>query len=423
MTTKQYDYSNGPAIIQPHSIAKHTILQSYLAAYFQTLASSPNQEVLKLTLVDGFAGGGQYILDETGELVEGSPLILLDASKEAEFLINQNRTKPIKFDIDYFFVEKNKHAHAHLHKVLRDNGYFGRIGKDIHLFHSEFQQKSKDITHFIKKKTPKKGRSIFLLDQYGYKDVPASLIRQIFSELPSAEVILTFAVDALINFVSDDESTERMLAQIGIPDALRGKTIQEIKSSENDWRLFIQSALYRELVFQCGAKYFTPFFIRNTKGHGDYWLIHLSQHHKARDVMTTVHWDNNNHFIHYGGPGLDMLHVVGYDPVYDPARSGQQTLGFEFDDVARKTSVKALNEQIPVIIYADDNGLSFGELFATTCNETPATSEIYKESLGRLMEEKVIEIIGADGVQRRSFRQIKHTDQLIAPKQRSLFSI
>ena len=420
MTTKQYDYSNGPAIIQPHSLAKHTVLQSYLAAYFQTLVNSPNQDVLKLTLVDGFAGGGQYIHDETGELIKGSPLILLDASREAEFLINKNRKKSIKFDIDYFFVEKDQHAYTHLDKVLRDKGYSGRIDKNIHLFHSEFQQKSKDIIHFIKKKNPRNGRSIFLLDQYGYKDVPTPLIRQIFSKLPSAEVILTFGVDALVNFVSDNESTQKVFDRIGIPDVLRERTIQDIKSSENDWRLFIQSALYRELVFQCGAKYFTPFFIRNTKGHGDYWLIHLSQHHKARDVMTTVHWDNNNHFIHYGGPGLDMLHVVGYDPVYDPARSGQQTLGFEFDDVARKTSVKALNEQIPVIIYADDNGLSFGELFATTCNKTPATSEIYKESLGRLMEEKVIEIIGADDVQRRSSRQIKHTDQIIAPKQRRL---
>ena len=33
--------------------------------------------------------------------------------------------------------------------------------------------------------------------------------------------------------------------------------------------------------------------------------------------MTEVHWANNNYFIHYGGAGLDMFQMVGYDPVHD----------------------------------------------------------------------------------------------------------
>jgi len=56
MTLKQYNWKNGPDLIQQHSVAKHRILQAYLAAYFRTLVSSPNQEVMRLTLVDGFAG-------------------------------------------------------------------------------------------------------------------------------------------------------------------------------------------------------------------------------------------------------------------------------------------------------------------------------------------------------------------------------
>lgn len=34
---------------------------AYLAAYFHTLVSSPSQEVLRLTLIDGFVGGGLYL--------------------------------------------------------------------------------------------------------------------------------------------------------------------------------------------------------------------------------------------------------------------------------------------------------------------------------------------------------------------------
>ena len=120
MTQKHYNWKNGPDVIQQHSIAKHRILESYLAAYFQTLVSSPNQDVLKLTLVDGFAGGGLYTHNDTRELVKGSPLICLNATKEADFLINKDRRKPVKLDVSYFFVEADRHAHLHLDKVLRD---------------------------------------------------------------------------------------------------------------------------------------------------------------------------------------------------------------------------------------------------------------------------------------------------------------
>lgn len=420
MPRKPYDYRNGPDLIQQHSVAKHRILQSYLAAYFQTLVSSPNQDVLRVTLVDGFAGGGLYIHNDTKKIVKGSPFIFLDATREAGFLINKDRTKPVDLQVDYFFVEADRYAHLHLDKVLREEGYGSSIGNTIQVLNARFQDEADRIIDFIKRKSPKNGRSIFSLDQYGYKEVPTLLIQKIFSRLPSAEIILTFGVDSFLNYANDEKLTQWKVDDLGIQDVLQGRSIDEIKGSEKDWRLFIQSSLYRTLVTRCGAKHYTPFFIRNKKGHGDYWLIHLSQHHRARDVMTEVHWDNNNYFIHYGGPGLDMFRMVGYDPDHDSTYKGQNTLGFEFDDVAKRASIAALNEDIPRRVYANDEGLSFGELYATTCNESPASAAIYRDSIGEQMEQKTVEVISADGVKRRSAQQIKPSDQIIAPRQRSL---
>ena len=103
---ERYSWKNGPAKIKQHSLAKHQILKSYLNAYFQTLVPNgqPRNE-FKLTLVDGFAGGGLYIHEDTKELIKGSPFILLDAEKEANFTINQNRDKPVRLDITHFFIE------------------------------------------------------------------------------------------------------------------------------------------------------------------------------------------------------------------------------------------------------------------------------------------------------------------------------
>jgi three-Cys-motif partner protein len=423
MSYKPYNYKNGPDFIQQHSVAKHQILQSYLAAYFQTLVSSPNQEVLRLTLVDGFAGGGLYVHKDTKKLIKGSPFIFLDAAREAEFLINKNRRKPVRFEVDYFFVEADRLAYSHLDKVLREDGYGNFIGNSIQLMHSKFQDQADGIIDFIKRKSPKNGRSIFALDQYGYKQVPTQLIRKIFSSLPSAEVILTFGVDSFLNYANDEKLTQSFFGEFDLPAVLNGRSLDDIKSNDADWRLFIQSALYRTLVSRCGAKHFTPFFIRNKRGHGDYWLIHLSQHHKARDVMTEVHWKHNNQFIHYGGAGLDMFQMVGYDPDHDIKYLGQSSLGFEFDDIARKASVFSLSEQIPQRIYSNNEGVSFGVLFATTCNGSPASAEIYRESIQQLIEEKVVDVISVEGIRRRSAQQIKASDQIIAPQQRGLFLV
>jgi three-Cys-motif partner protein len=421
LPNSHYNWKDGPALIQQHTIAKHNILRSYLAAYFRTLASTPSQDVLRLTLVDGFAGGGQYVHDDTRQIVMGSPFIFLEATQEADYLINRDRKKPVHLDIDYFFIEANRQAFSHLDMVLRQRGFESALGANIHLRNKKFDEVSDEIIAFIKTKSPRNGRSIFVLDQYGYKDVPTRLIRNIFASLPSAEIILTFGVDSFLNYASDGELTKRLLDRIGVGDVLSGRSIEEIKSSEKDWRLFIQSNLYRALVDRCGAKHFTPFFIRNKKGHGDYWLIHLSQHHRARDVMTEVHWDNNNYFIHYGGAGIDMFQMIGYDPRRDSAFKGQSELGFEFNNVAHDASVESLVEQIPRHIYARDEGLTFGELFATTCNTSPATSDIYRSALETLISHKSIDVVSAEGAKRRSAGQIHSTDHIKPPPQKSLF--
>lgn len=48
----------------------------------------------------------------------------------------------------------------------------------------------------------------------------------------------------------------------------------------------------------------------------------FSQKARARDVMTRIHWENNNHFIHYGGAGLEMFEVLGYVPEKDDKKAG-----------------------------------------------------------------------------------------------------
>src|SRR6266566_5834786 len=204
MTSAPYEWKldKPPPKIKQHSVAKHEVLRAYLVNYIRTLVSSPHQDELRLTLIDGFAGGGVYQHETARVPVLGSPFVFLDAVKEAGFLLNQGRRKPIQLKVDHFFIESNANTYDVLEKTLREQGFAERINQDIHLRRNLFQAEVGSIIDFIKAKG-RVGRSIFLLDQCGYKDVPAELVRRILSELAGAEVIVTFAVDALINFASD----------------------------------------------------------------------------------------------------------------------------------------------------------------------------------------------------------------------------
>lgn len=408
-----------PPVIKQHSLAKHEILRAYIIAYIQTLTTSPQQDLFKLTLVDGFSGGGVYRHATTGEEVLGSPFVMLEAVKEAEFLINQHRQKKIHFEVDYFFIEADKGAVEVLRYQLVERGYGTLLNNSVFVFEDKFHNHADSIVEYVRKKSPKAAKSIFLLDQYGYSDVPASLLNMLLKSLPGAEIILTFAVDSFLNFAGDHPVTKKGLERIGVSDLLRGRTFDEIKRTDKYWRLFIQSCLYNELVDASGAQFYTPFFIRSTNGHGDYWLLHLSQRPRARDVMTRIHWEKNNYFIHYGGAGLNMFQMLGYVPEMDSDYTGQMELGYCFDNSAKNKSIKALAEHIPHLIYPDPKGMSFGELFALTCNSSPASAAIYREALEELIRQNEIEIFSQDRKLRHSAARIHNNDQIIPARQRS----
>ena len=51
-----------PPKIDPHSLVKHQLVSDYLARYIQVLMSNYLIDKLTLSIVDGFAGGGEYLV-------------------------------------------------------------------------------------------------------------------------------------------------------------------------------------------------------------------------------------------------------------------------------------------------------------------------------------------------------------------------
>jgi three-Cys-motif partner protein len=414
LAKKHYHWGDGPAEIERHSIVKHDVLAEYLGKYFEIRTlNARGRERFRITLVDGFCGGGLYRLQGTDELISGSPLRMLQAVATAKASINQNRTKQLDLDVQYVLIDKDLHAIAFLTNLLQERGYGSQIGTSIHLIHDEFASATERTLALVKAHTPRSPTALFFLDQYGYAEVPASTIRKIFNTLPNSEVVLTFHVAAFATY-TNDVLTSRIedTLHIDIRACLGGQSIDDIKNNDADWRRFIQSALYQALVVGCGAQFFTPFFIRGSgSGHGEYWLVHLSQHLRAQDVMKEVHWLYQNHFVHYGGAGLNMLspHSMGFMQEFDG--------GFRFDDVAKHSTNEALHEQLATFIKALGKTVAFQELFAATCNGSPATAQMYKDVLEMLIKTGDVLVISTENVRRYNAKYIVDSDMIMSNPQ------
>ena len=193
-----------PPKIRPHSLAKHRVIDAYLRRYVDVLTQNRRIPEFRLTLVDGFSGGGVYRDWKTGERQPGSPMIMLEAMRDAAIAAQEKRSKEFNLDVEYFFIEKKPTFFSYLESTLRESEFQTFLGQQVHLLRGNFVEQLPAILQQIRQRG-RGERAIFLLDQFGYKDVPMPEIRRIFSELKNAEVILTFATDAMINYLSESE--------------------------------------------------------------------------------------------------------------------------------------------------------------------------------------------------------------------------
>jgi len=397
------------ANLAEHSLVKHQIYAQYLKNYVVERTTRFGMENFRLNVVDGFCGGGAYTTS-SGEKALGSPIVALNALYEAASEINAGRTKPINFDFRLLCYDKNQTALDRLRSELIEAGYEAEIDRTIHIQRSHFSQVAKRV---VDRLHAEPGRTIFLLDQYGYGAVTFDTLKYIFSTLSQPEVILTFGYDWLANFVGTYESVCAKFNTLALPPPPYEEYLKAC-GGKFGVPFFIQRQLTRE--FRNVAQFFTPFFITSRddgplRGSNlKYWLVHLAQHERANDVMKRTHWGVHNHSAHFGGDGLQML---GYD-AYQKGLAGQAHL---FGEIDQARTHYALLEDIPKVLEPEA-WVRVDSLWRNTCNETTSTSEMQRAALRALVEAKELEVLGPSGGSKRGLTVAK-ADLIRVPVQAS----
>lgn len=396
-----------PPSIEAHSKAKLDVLRRYLRAYFDRLNVNPQREEFKLDLVDGFAGGGTFL--DGDEMVSGTPLIMLEESEAARDRLNRGRTKPLHFDCKCYFVDVEPAHTDHLRKVLAERGYEVDDARIV-VRNGSFEEEVEDVLKEIRQRQPRAGRAIFLLDQTGFSQVEFVLVARIFRELPAAEVILTFAADALVNHLAETPQLIKATAPLQLTES---QIHDLIRYREGDGgRALVQRTLRAHARTVTGAVYDTPFFIRPGQSRRALWFLHLSRHPTARDVMIQRHWQLRNTFEHYGPGDFGML---GWDALKD-----SETLPlFHFGELEDRRLREQLLNSMPRELFSlvSEDPVTVDAMRHAFANETAAPFSLLDEVVLQLVREREINVLTPEGkIRSRALTRLQSTDRIAFPE-------
>lgn len=395
-------------------MAKLNVLRDYVEDYIAILCrQSFGAEIFKITLVDGFSGGGIY---DGGKL--GSPFVLLKAVEIAEARLNEpGRVKKIKIECDFHFVDESKEHVNCLKHEFEKSDYRSRLGKSIFLHQGKFEQKYPDIIDHIKKRHPKGGnRVIFFLDQCGYSDVHPSAIKKISAELNhKAEFIINYAIQWLEDFISDNNKFHAAFSKLGLEGWVSPEEIIRIKKDNNfHWKYLVESKIGPGLKAASGMPFFSPFYIEPVDSHRGYWLLHLAPHGRARSAMLDVYWSNANSHRHFGHAGFNMLAFKA-----DADQTGYFA-GMTFDETTRVMAKRKLSVDFARVIHEKHTGgLSYKDFISNYSNETIANQALTGEILADLAEAEELNITGPSGASKRS--KAINPDDIIQPIRQMVF--
>lgn len=344
----------------------------------------------------------------------------MDAVQAAEAAINVSRAKPLRVDARYFLIDRDPSAVACLREMLRRRSNWASEKDVVQVIEGNFESHLGGIIQAITGRGRAR-RSIFVLDQYGYTAAPPGLLRRIFDNLPNAEVFLTVAVGWMAAYLPNLKAAA---TKLGISqDVLTrvaacgddGPAIDDVELRPTLQRL--QLLLKEAFTTETGSTYYTPFFIVSRESNRSYWFLHMANNARANDVMKVLHWKVENHFEHFGGPGLAML---GYDPQRDDSLTGQ--LPFRFDDPARERTCTTLSSSLAARIASDyPDGVPFDHLFEQLCNETPATKAMLADTVCDLCEARELQKTGGHGERRAPTTKPKGDDCIRVARQRTFF--
>lgn len=406
MVGKIYTWEEG-ATLSEHSRKKHQILREYFYNYVMTRCRSPQVRKFRLAVVDGFSGAGRYNCGAAG-----SPIIFVEELSRAITAINLKRAldKMPLVEIECSLILNDAEAEAikilktNLAPVLLEHTHPNpNLKINIHYFCELFENIYPTVKGLIR--TERYKSIIFNLDQCGHSHVSTETLIDMMALNESVEVFYTFMIEALVAFLkkNDPEALRTQLSYLQLTSADFEALVQH--TSRREWLGTAERIVFSS--FQKCARFVSPFSINNPGG-WRYWLIHLANSHRARQVYNDILHQDIETQAHYGRAGLNML-------AHDPNEG--KTL-YLFNASAREQANEELLEDIPKFLHDSTPTVQVKDFYEKIYNSTPAHSDDINSAL---LGSNEIVIKTPNGGIRRKASQIHTSDVITFKQQRSFF--
>ena len=294
-----------PWPIEPHTRAKHAILERYSEAWFAILGQSSFSE---LVYIDGFAGPGRY---SNGEY--GSPIIALRAALQLS-----SRIKP---KVTFLFVEKDAETANVLRTILRDFKLPSSFSVTVEGDKAPNIGFEQIVAAFIEERT-RAGLSLpptfAFVDPFGWSGVPFDLVRRILS-YRSCEVLVTFMYEEINRFISLSEQELNFDAFFGT-EAWRAIASVPVPRERNRQ---LHDLYVSQLRDSAGMKYVRSFEMRNDRDVTDYYLFYATDNLLGLTRMKDAMWkvDSSGEFRFSDATDPNQMVLFGDEPQIDVLRS------------------------------------------------------------------------------------------------------
>ena len=284
--------------IEPHTKAKHEILQRYLGAWFPILGS----KIPRIVYIDGFCGPGRYLGGE-----EGSPIIALNEACKQPVLATS--------EVNFLFIDERADRIKHLEdeiSLLRIPGNF-----HVHPIVNEFENTLTKLLDDLQQNGYQLAPTFAFIDPFGFTGTPFTLVKRLLSN-PRTEVF----INIMIEFVNRFAAHPTPAVQQHIKDLLGASDVEinEVVKSQDRKLAFRQ--LYQEKL-QKHAKFVRFFEMYDDKNNLIYYLFFASNHPLGHKKMKESFWrvDNQSGFKFSDRTDPNQPVLFEIDPSIDLAKA------------------------------------------------------------------------------------------------------
>lgn len=290
--------------LEPHTEAKHRILESYLAGWFPVMASWEK----KILYLDGFSGPGRYAGGEPG-----SPLIALGV------LLNHphfHRWQHRQFH--FFFLEKDDDRSDNLRAELAAM-FAGKPGgkpPNVHytVVTTTFVDAAKEIIDSvgINGVAP----TFAFIDPFGWGGLPLDLIRKLLKS-PKCEVLVNFMLDGVNRWAT---AQNQLTIDARLRDLFDSADYRKAPAGGPGRHAYLVDLYKRQLGV--GFKYVRSFEMVSRRGRPLYHLVYGTRHPKGLEVMKRAMWKvDPERGVRFSATEADMLpNLFSGQPVVGPLR-------------------------------------------------------------------------------------------------------